>query len=265
MIARFALVLVGLWVLSSCATAGIAQLRRRAAADLSCREESIDGREIADGTFHVWGCSKRATYVETCNVVNNISTGCAWHLDSPVESYGMLAELERQQQAAPQPVAAPRPIAPAPPEDATIETGRAKDGSKQLKLFLRDSAAGWLIYVNVAPSSVDQSALIIWRVPKTQPEQACEIKVVADGLRVEVGAQTTLTTRADSFDYQSTIPYASLSTMAESSRIAARVCDLEAVLTGTQLAKLRELIVRVQEARAWDEQPASSATTVGGS
>jgi hypothetical protein len=248
MIARLVFALVCLGGVSSCVPRdGVANLRTRAAIDLGCKADSLKGKKIDPHTYHVWGCSKRATYVTTCERV--YSKSCTWVLNSPVESYGTLAELERQEQQQRQQVTITMARAP---EDATIEPGRAKDGAEQLKLFMRDARAGWLLYFNVTPAAADP-ALVIWRLPKTHREQVCEIKVVADGQRLETGPNTNLTTRSSSIDYQSTLPYASLMAMARSTRVVARVCELEAVLTETQLAKLRELIIRIQEAHAWNE------------
>jgi hypothetical protein len=256
MIVRLLLALLCLGVATSCVSrASMSKLRTRAAIDLGCKEDSLKGKEVDARTYHVWGCSKRATYVTACNY--SPSKSCTWVLNSPVESYGVLAELERQEQQQPQQVTITMARVP---EDATIETGRAKDGAQQLKLFMRDARAGWLLYFNVTPAAADP-ALVIWRLPKTHREQVCEIKVVADGQRLETGPNTNLTPRSDSLDYQSTLPYASLMAMARSNRVVARVCELEAVLTETQLAKLRELIVRIQEAHAWNEaKPAAQGT-----
>jgi hypothetical protein len=159
------------------------KLRKRAAADLGCREDLLKGKELDENTYHVWGCSKRATYLSVCTHATAVS--CSWVLNSDVEAYGVLAELERQEQQ-------PRPAAPAhtstavvPAPDASIETGRAADGAEQLKLFIRKANAGWLLYINVTPAGPADHALVIWRLPKTHPDQACEIKVVADGQRIE--------------------------------------------------------------------------------
>jgi hypothetical protein len=117
----------------------------------------------------------------------------------------------------------------------------------------------WTLYFAATPRTDGKIATVVWRIPKTYPNQPCEIKLVADGIRVALGENTTLIERERSLDYQTTMPYDSLLALAKSVRVAGRLCGIEATLTDTQIDKIRELVVRIREEHAWDEEPERTA------
>jgi hypothetical protein len=217
------------------------QLLNRAQSDLSCPSGSLQVVKMDSRTQQVLGCGQRATYISVCDNPS-YGTGCTWVLD---------AHARTDQHASNPEVAS---VGGDPRTEARIEDGRAKDGSKQLKLFVR-SGNDWMVYVKATPRTDAQVAALVWLLPRTHSPRECEIKFVADGERVALGAVTKVSERKSTIDYQSSIPYASLMHIAKSERVAGRLCDVEIALTEAQLKKVRELVVRIREEQAWDEEP----------
>jgi hypothetical protein len=74
-----------LLVLGSGCGATVAQLRNRAAIDLSCQPSRLDVRPIDSATRSVSGCGKQAIYVEQFNH----SVRPTWLLNSSITSIGI--------------------------------------------------------------------------------------------------------------------------------------------------------------------------------
>jgi hypothetical protein len=237
------LLVCGAFILLTACGASTKQLKSRAASDFGCPASDLSLQKIDRRTYQVSGCNQRGTYISSCNYENQ--TGCTWILNSGIGDEATAPPQQRE-------VAEAEAITSR--EDARIETGRAKDGSTQLKLYMR--ADRWMLYVGATPRTDGQLASIVWRVPKAYAAEECEIKLVADGARIELGGETTRSERDQAFDYKTTLPYGSLLAMAKGTRVAGRLCSVEATLSETQLAKLRELVVRIREEQAWDEEPA---------
>jgi hypothetical protein len=211
-------------------------LIERAAPDLGCPEEQLLVTQIDDQIHEARGCGQRRRYTYACN-----SERCGWIPTEPIrasDASGTSAPLNAQ------------PTAPAK-VDARIETGRSSSGSKQLKLYMEIEASKSLLYVIATPGFDAERAMLMWRVPKVEPEPECTIEMVADGNALALGAETKRFSRSEFSDYQTELPYASLTAIAQSSRVAARLCTTELVLSPTQLEKARELMIRLREAQAW--------------
>lgn len=247
MTARNLIVCSAFLILAGCGASSV-QLKRRAAADFGCDATSLTLSRLDSDTYQVSGCNQRATYVSSC--YGNHSGNCSWILNSDISSDGPIA-------AAPARVAEQEEESQVVRQEARIESARAEDGSTKLKLFMK--SYDWTLYFAATPRTDGKLATVVWRIPKTHPKQDCEIKIAADGVRVELGETTELIERKRSLDYQTTMPYASLLTIAKSTRVAGRLCGVEATLTETQLDKVRELVVRIREEHAWDEEPERTA------
>lgn len=210
-------------------------LIERAASDLACPEEQVLVTQVDQQVHEARGCGQRRRYSYACT-----NKRCVWIPNEPIKAAGEGAST-----------------APPPPvkSDARIETGRSSSGSKQLKLYIEIEQPSTLLYVIATPGFDAERAMLMWRVPKVEPEPECTIQIVADGNALEVGAETKRFSRSEFSDYQTDVPYASLTRIAESSRVAARLCTTEIVLSPTQLEKARELVIRLREERAWKTQP----------
>ena len=239
---RFAhtlLMLSILFIASGCATRTKA-LIRRASPDLLCEEEKIVVTALDDRIYEARGCGRRAKYTHACDKRRR----CGWLRYRPVDELGTGWDGTYT------------PGAPAAPKvDARIETGRSSSGSKQLKLFLIAEPAPTMLYVVATPGYDADRATLMWRAPLVQPEPECTIQMVADGNALALGAETKRYTRSDSLDYYTELPYASLAAIAESSRVAARLCGTELVLSPTQVEKAREMMILVREEKAWKQPP----------
>jgi hypothetical protein len=232
--------MVFLWC-AGCASAGN-QLAKQASIDLGCSRRGLDLYKVNNRTYQVSGCGYSVTYESTC-AGRHDPNHCEWVMSD---------------KQAPAQTEAPAIVPTAHEEsDARIETARGEDGSTKLKLYM--SSYDWTLYFAATPRTDGKLATVVWRIPKTYPNQQCEIKLAGDGVRVELGATTDRIERNRSYDYQTTMPYASLLSLAKSSRIAGRLCGVEATLTDTQIARLRELVVRIREEHAWDEEPERTA------
>jgi hypothetical protein len=244
MLARLCLVLLGLLLAVGCG-ASTHQLRTRAAIDLSCSGEKLRLHRVDRHTFQVTGCGTSGIFVSTCAGRHDPGY-CTWVLNSAVSINAP---------------AGPAMAEPETPEiDAYIKTTRADDGSNKLELYM--SSYDWTLYFGATPRTDGQVANAVWRIPMTYPNDECEIKLVADGLRVDVG-ETRRIDRKSSYDYRATLPYASLLSLAKSARVSGRLCGIEATLTDTQIEKLRELVVRIREEHAWDEEPVRDGDNAG--
>jgi hypothetical protein len=231
-----------LFIASGCANRTKA-LVRRASPDLVCDEEKILVTAIDDRIYEARGCGRRAQYTHACDKRRR----CGWVRYRPVDELGTGWDGTYT------------PGAPAAPKaDARIETGRSSSGSKQLKLFLIAAPAPTMLYVVATPGYDADRATLMWRAPKVESEPECAIQMVADGNPLALGAETKRYTRTDSLDYYTELPYASLAAIAESSRVAARLCETELVLSPTQVAKAREMMILMREEKAW-KQPAPTA------
>ena len=218
-------------------------LIRRASPDLVCEEEKILVTAVDDRVYEARGCGRRAKYVHACDKRRR----CGWIRYRPVDELGPASDGTYM------------PGAPAAPKvDARIETGRSSSGSKQLKLYLIAEPAPTMLYVVATPGYDADRATLMWRAPKVEPEPECTIQMVADGNALALGAETKRYTRTDSLDYYTELPYASLAAIAQSSRVAARLCETELLLSPTQIAKAREMLILVREEKAW-KQPAPAA------
>jgi hypothetical protein len=75
-----------LWVgpAIGCGGASVEQLRARAAFDLQCPESSITLVHLDDRTQGVTGCGQRATYVESCTMMDGYGGkhDCTWVLNT---------------------------------------------------------------------------------------------------------------------------------------------------------------------------------------
>ena len=210
-------------------------LIERAAPDLACPEEQVLVTQIDDQIHEARGCGQRRRYSYACT-----SLRCVWIPAEPVKAadasgtHGASAPADKPAKG-----------------DARIETGRSSSGSKQLKLYMDIEASKSLLYVIATPGFDAERAMLMWRVPKVAPEPECTIQMVADGNALALGAETKRFSRSEFSDYQTELPYASLAAIAQSSRVAARLCTTELVLSPTQLEKARELMIRVREEQAW--------------
>lgn len=223
-------------------------LVRRASPDLACPEEKVLVTRVKGDIFEARGCGRRRAYIYACNRKHK----CGWIRHHPSEDFDSgdgtyYVGTTRSQMPEVSQV------------DARVETGRSSSGSKQLKLFVESQQPKSLFYVVATPGYDAERALLMWRVPKAEPAPDCAIRIVADGNPVAVDSQTKRFNRSDSLDYHTELPYASLAAMAQSSRVAARLCETELVLSPTQLEKTRELMILVREEQAWKTQPAASA------
>jgi hypothetical protein len=226
---------------SACASAG-QQLRRRASVDFECSQEGLQLIKIDSLTFKVTGCGQSGTYVRACGGYQ-----CTWVLNSDVKEAPSVAESVATADAK-----------DPPPEEARIDTTRAEDGSTKLKLYMK--SYDWTLYFAATPRTDGKIATVVWRIPKTHQKKECEIKLVADGERIAIDEGVKLIERERSYDYQTTMPYDSLLALAKSVRIAGRLCGVEATLTEAQIDKIRELVVRIKEEHAWDEEPERNTT-----
>jgi hypothetical protein len=210
-------------------------LVRRATYDLSCRSDQLSLAKLDRRTQRVSGCGQVATYVWACN-----GSACTWVLDGAMQTEEAVAAVEAAER-----------------EEARIEETRTKEGHKQLKLFLRGT--DWVLYVNATPASDANIATFVWRISGQYAANDCEIKLVANGERVEVGSAAAPVSHESSIDYRSSISYASLLQIAKSVRVVGKLCNIELTLTDAQLEKTRELVMRIKETQALDEDPAPSA------
>lgn len=245
MLARLCLVLSGLLLAAGCGGASSQQLRARAALDLSCSGQKLRLHKVDAHTFQVTGCGTSGIFVSTCAGRHDPHL-CTWVLNSTVghdaPAGPALAELET------------------PKIDAHIKTTRTDDGSNKLELYM--SSYDWTLYFGATPRTDGKIATVVWRIPMSYPNDECEIKLVADGLRVELG-ETRRIDRKKSYDYKASLPYESLLSLAKSARVSGRLCGIEATLTGTQIEKIRELVVRIREEHAWDEEPVRDGDKAG--
>jgi hypothetical protein len=100
-------VAVGGAIVGCLATASVEQLTKRAAFDFNCPGSNLRYNVIDDKTRGVVGCSKRGTYVETCDgPKGRTDTRCTWVLNGAIQT------LEQPPQ--PQP-GSPPPSPPSPP------------------------------------------------------------------------------------------------------------------------------------------------------
>lgn len=193
--------------------------------------------EIGGSTRQVSGCGQSAIYV---------SNGRAWVLNSELKTSAPESDVAIGGVEEAEAFVAAR-----------LEEGRAKDGSKQLELYLRGE--GWMLYVKATPRSDAEVATLVWRLRRDQLASPCEIKLVANGERVELTRETKLVATATMLDYRSSLTYASLFQLASSQRVVGRLCDTEIALSDEQLAKARELAVRIREEQVLNQEPVRTA------
>ena len=206
---------------------------------------------LKEDVFEARGCGRRRAYIYACNKKRQ----CGWIRHHPGE------EFDAGSSDGTYYVGTTRSQMPeVNKSNARVETGRSSSGSKQLKLFVESQQPKALLYV-ATPGYDAERALLMWRVPKAEPAPDCTIRIVADGVPVAVAPETKRFNRADSLDFHTELPYASLATMAESSRVAARLCELELVLSPSQLEKTRELMILVREEQAWKAPVPAQAPT----
>ena len=229
--ARVFLVLVAMLGAGCGASKG--QLLRRASVDLECSQGELQIAALDGRTRQVNGCGRRAMYVSSCTGPYH-SANCTWILNAAIEPVSGANTVVV--------VATP---AEQPREEARIEQDLARDGSKRLKLYLRGE--GWMIYVRATPRTDLEQAALVWRVVDANPSRECQIKLVANGMPVEVRAETKKRVRKRVSDYQSTLSYSSLLQMARSQRTVGQLCDSEVTLSETHLEKLREMVIRIRE------------------
>jgi hypothetical protein len=79
-----AVCLVGVVAAVGCGGASVEQLRTRAAFDLQCPESSITLVHLDERTQGVTGCGQRATYVESCTMMDGYGGkhDCTWVLNT---------------------------------------------------------------------------------------------------------------------------------------------------------------------------------------
>lgn len=219
------------------------QLVRRASPDLACPEEKVLVTRLKEDVYEARGCGRRRAYIYACNKKRQ----CGWIRHHPSEDFDTGKSADGTYYVGTTRSQMPEVKA----SDARVETGRSSSGSKQLKLFVESQQPKALFYVVATPGYDAERALLMWRVPKAEPAPDCTIRIVADGNPVAVDPQTKRFSRSDSLDYHTELPYASLAAMAQSSRVAARLCEQELVFSPAQLEKTRELMILVREEQAW--------------
>ena len=68
-----------------CATNSVHPLTRRASFDFQCPQDQLRYVKLDDRAVGVAGCSKRATYIESC-VGKDWDEACTWVLNGGIES-----------------------------------------------------------------------------------------------------------------------------------------------------------------------------------
>jgi hypothetical protein len=79
-----ALAALALLTVCSCGGATDDQLRARAAFDMSCPRQQIELVRLDDRTTGVSGCGQKATYVESCGMIDGYGGkhDCTWVLNT---------------------------------------------------------------------------------------------------------------------------------------------------------------------------------------
>ena len=226
---------MALGLLLGCARGPNVQLlEKRAQLDMSCPIARLEHVRLDRLSYAVRGCGTQAVYTWVCP-----GASCTWALNT-------------QSMLRPEPGAAAPSAEPATASVARLDVKKSADGHADLRLHL--NGGGWSMHLRAQPGHDANEATLVVRVG--HGPQECEVKLVADGVRLRTTAGPK---QAKSgfvgHEFHVALPYADVQAMARGTRVLGRACDYEFMLSEEHVLRLREFVMRIHEEFAWDEQP----------
>jgi hypothetical protein len=223
-----------------CGGGALANLRKRAAHDLDCPQESLVTTNLGAGAWGVDGCGQSATYV----LVGSASV--------PGSRHWVMNSVSQPAPAAPAPAAAPAaPAVAATVEPAAwtkpIHSSRDIDNQVVWNAQLPLQGTDLALTVQGTPAR-DPAAVMLGLARHAQPPvlRDCELKLVANGELLALPAKEPLNDPGVDRLYVK-LPLAGLEKMAAAQRVVGQVCTTRFELAKDELAVLSDFLLRFRE------------------